>query len=112
MIRPACIVAAIVATAVSTAPPASADPSSDLLNLLPPGYSSGACKATDRAAALAAVSCGPNSLPGGPTSATYSLFGDDDAMYQAFTAALSGPDWTPAACPGMRSSDPIPLTKI
>ena len=111
MIRLACIVSAVVATALSTATPASADSLNDLMDLLPAGYSSGACKATDRAAALAAVNCGPNSLTGGPTSATYSLFGDDDAMYQAFAAALSGPDWTTAACPGMRSSDPVPLTK-
>ena len=111
MIRLACIVAAVVATAVSTAAPASADPLSDLMGMLPAGYSSGACEATDRATALAAVSCRANSLPGGPTFATYWLFGDDEAMYEAFAAALSGPGWTTAACPGMRSSDPIPLRK-
>ncbi len=111
MIRLACILAAVVATTVSMATPAGADPLSDLMGMLPAGYSSGACQPTDRATALAAVSCPANSLPGGPTSATYRLFGDDKAMYQAFRAALGGPDWTPAACPGMRSSDPVPLTK-
>ncbi|MGV0482161.1 hypothetical protein PJN38_19460 [Mycobacterium kansasii] len=111
MIRLSCIVAAVVATAVSTVAPASADPLSDLTGLLPAGYGSGVCKPTAAGAALAAVSCGANSLPGGPTAATYWLFGDDKAMHEAFASALSGPDWTPAACPGMRSSLPIPLTK-
>ena len=111
MIRLACIVAAVVAAAVSTAAPASADPLSDLMGMLPAGYSSSACKVTDRASALAAVNCRANSLPGGPTSATYWLFGDDEAMDAAFAAAFSGPEWTPAACPGMRSPDPSPLTK-
>lgn len=110
MNRIACLVAALATTALGTATPASADPLSDLMGMLPPGYASGACKTIDAAAAIAAVSCGANSLPGGPTAATYKLFSDDDAMYQAFTAALRGPDWTPAACPGVRSSDPTPLT--
>ncbi len=84
MIRFACITAAVVATAVSMSTPASADPVSDLMSILPAGYSSGVCQAIDRGTALAAVSCGANSLPGGPTSAIYQLFADDESLHAAF----------------------------
>ena len=111
MIRIACIAAAVVATAVSTSTTASADPVSDLMGMLPAGYSSGACQAIDRGTALAAVSCGANSLPGGPTSAIYQLFADDESLHEAFSAALNGVDWTAAECPGTQSSDPTTLTR-
>jgi hypothetical protein len=111
MIRRACIAAAVVATALSAAAPASADPIVNLMDLLPAGYSSGACQAIDRGTALAAVSCGPNSLPGGPTSAIYQLFGDDETLQEAFAAVLTGVDWTAATCPGAQSPDPTPLTR-
>ncbi len=111
MIRIACITAAAIATAVSTATPASADPVSDLMTMLPAGYSSGVCQAIDRGTALAAVSCGPNSLPGGPASAIYQLFGDDQSLEQAFSAVLDGVDWTPATCPGEPSSAPTRLKR-
>lgn len=110
MIRLACTVAAVAVAAVSSATPANADPMSELMGLLPAGYSSGACQAIDRGTSLAAVSCGANSRPGGPTSAIYQLFGDDASLQEAFATALSGLEWTAAPCPGTRSPDPAPLT--
>lgn len=111
MIRLAGTAAAVVATVVSTATPARADPLSDLMGLLPDGYSAGSCTAIDRGTALAAVSCGANSQPGGPTSATYQLFANHESLQKAFSAVLSGVDWTKATCPGTRSPDPTALTR-
>lgn len=105
MLRASCVAAAIVLAAFGAAPPAGADPSADLMKMLPAGYGSNSCKPTDSKGALAAVTCRDNSLPGGPTYATYWLFGDDKGMNDAFTAYLKRPTWTPARCPGMQSSD-------
>jgi hypothetical protein len=108
MIRSLFAAAAIAVAAVGAAPPVSADPLADLMGMLPAGYSSDSCKPAYPTEALAAVNCWDNSLPGGPTYATYWLFGDYKAMYDAFTAYLNSPGWAAATCPGMHSSDPIP----
>ncbi|WP_077103715.1 hypothetical protein [Mycobacterium terramassiliense] len=105
MLRASCVAAAMVLAAFGAAPPAGADPSAELMKMLPAGYSSNSCKPTDSKGALAAVNCRDNSLPGGPTDATYWLFGDDKGMNAAFTAYLKRPTWTPVTCPGMQSSD-------
>jgi hypothetical protein len=99
------VAAAIILAAFGAAPPAAADPSADLMKMLPAGYGSNSCKPADSKGALAAVTCRDNSLPGGPTDATYWLFGDDRGMNDAFTAYLKRPTWTPARCPGLQSSD-------
>lgn len=106
MLRAACIATAVVVAAIGAAPPAGADPAADLERMLPTGYDSDSCEPADAPQALAAVNCRDNSLPGGPTSATYWLFSDHEAMRTAFTAYVSGPDWAPAVCPGKQSSDP------
>ncbi len=97
---------ALVALSI-TATPAGADPVSSLGSLVPPGYSTDACQGIDSGSALAAVSCGPNSLPGGPSSAIYQQFADDASLQKAFTAVLNGVDWTAAPCPGAKSPDPV-----
>lgn len=111
MIRIACVATTVIAASLSTATLASADPVSTLRDLLPAGYSADTCQGIDRGAALAAVSCGPNSLPGGPTSAIYQIFSDDESLQKAFSAVVNGVDWTIATCPGARSDGPIRLTK-
>lgn len=58
-----------------------------------------------------AVSCGANSLPGGPTSAIYQLFADSKSLREAFSAAVNGVDWTAATCPGAQSPHPTTLTR-
>lgn len=75
--------------------------------MLPAGYGGDSCAPADPVGALAALACRDNSLPGGPTFATYWLFGDDDAMRAAFTAYLTRPDWAPTACPGSQSAEAI-----
>lgn len=105
MLRAMCVAAAIAVAAIGAPPPAGADPLSDLLDLLPAGYGSHSCTPADSTDALAAVNCRDNSLPGGPTYATYWLFGDYSAMHDAFTAYVNGTGWSPATCPGTQSSD-------
>lgn len=109
MNRCAFIVATAAVALSMTAVPAGADPVVTLGSLLPPGYSADACQGIDRGSALAAVSCGSNSLPGGPSSAIYQLFADGASLQKAFTAVLNGVDWTAATCPGAKSPDPVRL---
>lgn len=111
MIRPVYVAAVVLMTPLIAAPPAGADPAVTLRDLLPGGYSTDTCQGVDRGAALAAVSCGPNSQPGGPTSAIYQVFGDADSLQKAFSAVVNGVDWTAAACPGATSARPVPLRR-
>lgn len=80
--------------AAKTAPASTVAPSNDLdrlLNLLPSGYPAGVCTpATPESGsvwvtAVALVSCGQNTNPGGPTHATYGLFPNAASLKQAFT---------------------------
>lgn len=82
-------------------PSATADPQAgrDLQRSLPKGYPAGACEpdATPDGA-LAAVSCGANTDPGGPRAATYTLFGDDVALDQALAGVVA--EVRTVICPG------------
>lgn len=98
--------------AVSVIPTAGADPSADLMGMLPSGYGSDSCAPADSTGALAAVTCRDNSLAGGPTYAAYWLFGDDTALRDAFAAYLMRPDWAPATCPGRASPEPTPVLGV
>jgi len=109
MRRAVSVAALTVVAALGVAPRAGADPAADLVRMLPAGYGSDSCTATNPKGALAAVQCRTNSLPGGPTSATYSLFRDYTGMYDAFTKSLKDPAWTPAPCPGKQSPEPTVL---
>lgn len=82
-----------LATSGKTAPPSAAAPSGDqarLISLLPPGYLPGACTpATPETGsiwvtAVAMVTCGQNTQPGGPARATYGLFATPDRLKRAF----------------------------
>ncbi|OBI19064.1 serine/threonine-protein kinase [Mycobacterium sp. E2497] len=81
-------------TVAKTPPPSSAAPNDDqarLMSLLPPGYLAGTCvPATPESGsiwvhAVAMVTCGPNTQPGGPSHATYGLFPTPDRLKRAFT---------------------------
>jgi serine/threonine protein kinase len=62
-----------------------------LLSLLPSGYPAGVCTPATPASdsiwvnAVAMVTCGPNTQPGGPSHATYGLFPTPDSLKKAFT---------------------------
>lgn len=68
-----------------------------LNDALPKGYSETSCT-TDETAANASVTCGPNTDPGGPTTATYTLYPDQQALTQAFTDTIA--TFTRVTCPG------------
>lgn len=76
--------AASAAAAVVARPAAGADPVVDLMDRLPPGYSESSCHSVDGPmadpGAIAMVECSGNSLPGGPTSARYTLLRDTSAL--------------------------------
>ncbi|OMC08017.1 serine/threonine-protein kinase [Mycobacterium sp. SP-6446] len=70
-----------------------------LLSLLPPGYPPGTCQLlTPPTDAVAYVSCGNSSDPGGPTSAAYLLFPDANSLRSAFTRIVQ--ESTIIECPG------------
>lgn len=111
MLRAPFAAAVVAVLAVGGAAPAGADPTADLMGLLPAGYGSDSCKPIDAPEALAAVTCSDNSLPGGPTSATYWLFADHAAMDDAFSAYVHSPNWADATCPGMHTPDPTAVVR-
>ncbi|AGB27011.1 hypothetical protein Mycsm_06908 (plasmid) [Mycobacterium sp. JS623] len=70
-----------------------------LRTLLPTGYGPSACTAVDpEGNATATIRCTANTDPGGPQSATFSLFGDAAALRAAFTKATA--DNSVVVCPG------------
>lgn len=109
MIRLLCTAAAAVTAAICVSAPATADPQSDLTGLLPMGYTADSCVPVADQGALAALSCGPNSIAGAPTSATYRLFADRSATDAAFTTIANSPEWTPVPCPDASSASPVPV---
>ncbi|MGD1241827.1 serine/threonine-protein kinase [Mycobacterium seoulense] len=82
------------ATVGKTPPPSSAAPNdaqARLISLLPPGYLAGTCTPAAPESgsiwvhAVAMVTCGQNTQPGGPSHATYGLFPTPDRLKKAFT---------------------------
>jgi serine/threonine protein kinase len=94
-----------------TAPPSTQAPSNDqarLLSLLPPGYLAGTCTpATPESGsiwvnAVAMVSCGQNTQPGGPSHATFGLFPTPNRLKKAFTDDIGNVSLV--NCPGEGAS--------
>lgn len=88
------------ATPTSTTTPTSSTAAvpAALARLLPAGYPRGTCAPLPTASDVtAAVSCGPNTDPGGPTSSTFTLSRDLKALNGAFTDSLN--QVSPAICP-------------
>jgi serine/threonine protein kinase len=99
------------AGAAKTAPPSIPAPSNDqarLVSLLPPGYLAGTCTpATPESGsiwvnAVAMVSCGQNTQPGGPSHATYGLFPTPNRLKKAFTDDIANVSLV--NCPGEGTS--------
>ncbi|WAC89221.1 serine/threonine-protein kinase [Mycobacterium sp. Aquia_213] len=98
-------------SAGKTPAPSSQAPSNDqarLISLLPPGYLAGTCTpATPESGsiwtnAVAMVSCGQNTQPGGPSHATYGLFPTPDRLKKAFTDSIANVSLV--NCPGEGAS--------
>jgi serine/threonine-protein kinase len=95
------------AAVAKTPPPSTAAPTDDqarLISLLPPGYLAGTCTpATPESGsiwvhAVAMVTCGQNTQPGGPTRATYGLFATPDRLKRAFDNDIANVNLV--NCPG------------
>ncbi|MCV7413495.1 serine/threonine protein kinase [Mycobacterium florentinum] len=98
-------------SAGKTPAPTSQAPSNDqarLISLLPPGYLAGTCTpATPESGsiwtnAVAMVSCGQNTQPGGPSKATYGLFPTPDRLKKSFTDDIANVSLV--NCPGEGAS--------
>ncbi|CAN1570844.1 hypothetical protein MCEMIE22_03209 [Mycobacteriaceae bacterium] len=112
-------VAATVSSATSTpAPPAPTTPSlvpaaatdAELQALLPSGFPAGACtpEAAVPPGVLGALNCGPNTDPGGPIRARYTLAADRAALENQFQDVLT--ETRQQDCPG-RIQSPGPWRK-
>jgi serine/threonine kinase PknH len=76
-----------------------ADAEARLLRLLPAGYAPGVCKPVEPVPGVAAaVECGNNTDPGGPTSAKFTLLADKAALDAALADAIR-PE-SVVICPG------------
>lgn len=101
-------------TPSETASPEPSTPAATALDLLEPllpqGYPRGVCApATAEPGMTAAVSCGPNVDPGGPTSSMYMLSEDAEALNDAFTDLVN--QSTVMICPPNNQS-PGPWRKV
>ncbi|MFI5510027.1 hypothetical protein ACIA48_21380 [Mycobacterium sp. NPDC051804] len=98
--RAATISCLAVVMLVGVSPTATADPADNqanndkLFGLLSGGYTPADCQASKQYAEdpfLARLGCGPNSREGGPTGATYSLYGSLDDLNSVFSRKLGDP---------------------
>lgn len=88
-------------TPATTTTTRTADPraEAELRTLLPRGYPPDTCQMqTPQSGARAVASCGLNTDPGGPTSATYTIAIDDTALDRAFNAVVETSSIV--TCPG------------
>ena len=103
------VVALVVVSATATADPADNQANNDkLFALLAGGYTHADCNASDRYQGdpfLARLGCGRNDQPGGPDSATYSLYGKIGDLDKAFNIYVNSAALQP--CPGMTDPGPI-----
>jgi hypothetical protein len=96
----------LTATPGSAAPAAAAD-LQVLMSMLSKGYSAANCTPVDVAGGRrAALKCGQNSDPAGPTAAFFTLYKNSDAMAADFSDDISWDE--PLTCPGL--STPSPTT--
>jgi serine/threonine kinase PknH len=86
--------------ATTTSVPTNDSAMSQLMSLLPKGFSSSNCAppATAPKGSLATVDCDQNSLPNGPTSGRFSLYPDNATLDAHFQTAAGEDQISP--CPG------------
>lgn len=70
----------------------------DLRRLLPSGYPADACTPAPSPDGATVITCGPNTDPGGPRSATYTLAGGPEALRTTFDQLVEST--TVVVCPG------------
>jgi serine/threonine protein kinase len=80
-------------TSTSSTRPSTTAASTRLMGLLPEGFDESTCKpVTPADDALATVACGASSNPGGPRSARFSVFPDQQKLDQMFELAIGSGD--------------------
>jgi len=83
----------------SSAAPVNSEAQARLMQLLPAGYPPGSCHpAVASGGAVAVVACGENIEPDGPSSATFTLARDPQALREAFNATVASA--VTVICPG------------
>ena len=96
-------------SATATADPTDNQANNDkLFALLSVGYTPADCQAGKQYpedSFLARLGCGPNSQPGGPAGAIYSLYGSAADLNKTFNAYVNSGD--PLACPGTTNPGPV-----
>lgn len=109
MVAAACVGATLIAITVwncftpESSQPAAVEPTPSAAEIeraksaLPRGYSDNSCKPVS-GSADPSLTCGPNSDPGGPRSATYTIYPNQQALSEAFAAAIA--TYTRVNCPG------------
>lgn len=110
MIRFPAVAAGIVSAALMTASVASADPMSDLIAALPPGYAPDSCVGTARpvSSMLAGLDCRP--VPGVVPGGKYEVFANAGALNAQFTTDFNGTFFKAVPCPGTPGVGPGNLT--
>jgi len=110
VIRRVLAVAAAALVAFGAAPTAYADPMSDLIASLPPGYAPDSCHATTKPVSgmLAGLTCigVPGIVPGGK----YEVFPTVESLRQQFDSDFHGTYFKEIACPGAPNVGPGNLT--
>lgn len=110
MIRHVLVAAAVALAAFAYASPAQADPMSDLIAMLPPGYAPESCHGTDKPVPdmLAGLSC--VSVPGVVPGGKYEVFPTVDALRHQFDVDFHGTYFKAMICPGAPSIGPGTIT--
>ncbi|HZQ32670.1 MAG TPA: toll/interleukin-1 receptor domain-containing protein [Mycobacterium sp.] len=88
-------------TSTSTSATSDPDAVNQLRGMLPNGYSANTCEPDEPLGnALATLKCGPNTEPGGPGQALYSLFASTSDMKTVFNRLLQMKNSQLVTCPG------------
>ncbi len=95
-----------IATSMMPRDPAFTPQQQQLMNLIPPGYAPGSCQPSVNPPPLpttvASIDCFNNSSPGGPSTARYELFADENALNNQYQVDVNAAG--PQPCPGNDAS--------
>lgn len=110
MLRHLLLAVTVVVAGVHAAPPATADPMSDLIASLPPGYAPDSCRGTSHPVPrmLAGLDCTP--VPGVVPGGKYEVFADIGTLNDQFNTDFGGTIFRPLPCPGAPGIGPGTVT--
>lgn len=110
MIRQLLVAMTVAIAAIGTTPQACADPMTDLIASLPPGYAPDSCHGTSKPVPrmLAGLECFP--VPGVVPGGKYEVFANTDLLNDQFNTDFGGNLFKPLICPGAPSIGPGTVT--